>query len=42
MGRLSRPLQMAIQEALTGAKSPAEALAGAAEKLRPILAKTPL
>jgi multiple sugar transport system substrate-binding protein len=39
---LSRPLQIAIQEALTGAKSPAEALAGAAAKLRPILAKTPL
>jgi multiple sugar transport system substrate-binding protein len=39
---LSRPLQMAIQEALTGAKPPAEALAVAAQKLRPILAKTPL
>jgi multiple sugar transport system substrate-binding protein len=39
---LSRPLQIAIQEALTGAKPPAEALAGAAQKLRPILAKTPL
>jgi multiple sugar transport system substrate-binding protein len=39
---LSRPLQIAIQEALTGAKPPAEALAGAAAKVRPILAKTPL
>ena len=39
---LSRPLQIAIQEALTGTKPPAEALAGAAAKLRPILAKTPL
>jgi multiple sugar transport system substrate-binding protein len=39
---LSRPLQIAIQEALTGTKPPAEALAGAAEKVRPILAKTPL
>jgi len=39
---LSRPLQIAIQEALTGTKPPAEALAAAAEKLRPILAKTPL
>jgi multiple sugar transport system substrate-binding protein len=39
---LSRPLQIAIQEALTGTKPPAEALAGAAEKLRPILAKMPL
>jgi multiple sugar transport system substrate-binding protein len=39
---LSRPLQVAIQEALTGTKSPAEALAGAAAKIKPVLAKTPL
>ncbi len=39
---LSRPLQIAIQEALTGTKPPAEALAGAAAKIKPILAKTPL
>jgi len=39
---ISRPLQIAIQEALTGTKPPAEALAGAAAKIKPILAKTPL
>jgi multiple sugar transport system substrate-binding protein len=40
--QLSRPLQVAIQEALTGTKPPAEALAGAAAKIKPVLAKTPL
>jgi multiple sugar transport system substrate-binding protein len=39
---LSRPLQIAIQESLTGTKPPAEALTAAAEKVRPVLAKTPL
>jgi hypothetical protein len=35
-------MQVAIQQALTGAKSPAEALREAAQKVQPILAKTPL
>jgi multiple sugar transport system substrate-binding protein len=39
---LSKPLQQAIQEALTGAATPAQALATAAEKIRPILVKMPL
>lgn len=39
---ISRPLQTAIQEALTGTKTPKDALAGAAAKIEPILAKTPL
>ena len=40
--QLSRPIQIAIQEALTGAKPAAEALRDAAAKIRPILARTPL
>jgi multiple sugar transport system substrate-binding protein len=40
--QLSRPIQIAIQEALTGTKPAAEALKGAAEKIKPILARTPL
>ncbi|MBV9539308.1 MAG: hypothetical protein JOY70_10280, partial [Acidisphaera sp.] len=40
--QLSRPIQIAIQEALTGTKPPAAAMKGAAEKIQPILAKTPL
>jgi multiple sugar transport system substrate-binding protein len=39
---LSRAMQIAIQEAITGKRSAAEALADAAKKIRPILAKTPL
>lgn len=39
---LSRPLQIAIQEALIGTKPPAQALAEAAAKIKPVLAKTPL
>jgi len=39
---LSKPLQVAIQEALTGTKEPAAALAEAATKIKPVLAKTPL
>jgi multiple sugar transport system substrate-binding protein len=39
---ISRPIQVAIQQALTGAKTPAEALKEAAAKVQPILAKTPL
>jgi multiple sugar transport system substrate-binding protein len=39
---ISRPMQTAIQQALTGAKSPADALREAAAKVDPILAKTPL
>jgi multiple sugar transport system substrate-binding protein len=39
---ISRPMQVAIQQALTGAKPPAEALKEAAAKVQPILAKTPL
>ncbi len=39
---ISRALQIAMQEAITGAKPPAAALADAAKKIQPILAKTPL
>ena len=39
---LSRAMATAIQEALTGTKPTAEALKEAADKIRPILAKTPL
>jgi multiple sugar transport system substrate-binding protein len=39
---LSKPLQQAIQEALTGTAPPAQALANAAAKIKPVLAKTPL
>jgi len=39
---LSKSLQQAIQEALTGTATPAQALATAADKIRPVLAKTPL
>ena len=39
---LSRPMQTAIQEAITGKRTAAEALADAAKKVQPILAKTPL
>ncbi|MBI3514153.1 MAG: extracellular solute-binding protein [Proteobacteria bacterium] len=39
---LSKPLQQAIQEALTGSMKPAQALAAAAAKIKPVLAKTPL
>ena len=39
---ISRPMQVAIQQALTGAKTPAAALKEAAAKVQPILAKTPL
>jgi multiple sugar transport system substrate-binding protein len=39
---LSRPMQTAIQEAITGKRSAAEALGDAAKKIQPILAKTPL
>ena len=39
---LSRPMQTAIQEAITGKRSAAEALTDAAKKIQPILAKTPL
>ena len=39
---LSRPLQIAIQEALTGTKTPDAAMKEAAQKIQPILAKTPL
>src|SRR5437764_9908768 len=39
---LSRPIQTAIQEALTGTKPAAQALQEAAAKIKPILAKTPL
>jgi multiple sugar transport system substrate-binding protein len=40
--QLSRPIQTAIQEALTGAKPSAEALQEAAAKIKPVLAKPPL
>jgi multiple sugar transport system substrate-binding protein len=40
--QLSRPIQTAIQEALTGAKPAAQALQEAAAKIQPVLAKTPL
>ncbi len=39
---ISRPIQVAIQEALTGARPAADALRDAAAKVKPILAKTPL
>jgi multiple sugar transport system substrate-binding protein len=39
---ISRPIQTAIQEALTGAKPADVALKDAAAKIVPILAKTPL
>jgi multiple sugar transport system substrate-binding protein len=39
---LSKALQQAIQEALTGTATPSQALATAADKIRPVLAKTPL
>jgi multiple sugar transport system substrate-binding protein len=39
---LSKPLQIAIQESLTGTKEPAAALAEAAAKIKPVLAKSPL
>ena len=40
--QLSRPIQIAIQEALTGTKPAAQALQDAAAKIRPVLARTPL
>lgn len=39
---ISRPIQTAIQEALTGARSAEDALADAAARIRPILEQTPL
>jgi multiple sugar transport system substrate-binding protein len=39
---LSRAMQIAIQEAVTGKRPAADALADAAKKIQPILAKTPL
>jgi multiple sugar transport system substrate-binding protein len=39
---ISRPIQIAIQQALTGAMPPSAALKAAAQKIQPILAKTPL
>jgi multiple sugar transport system substrate-binding protein len=39
---LSRPIQLAIQEALTGTKPVPQALQEAAAKIAPVLAKTPL
>lgn len=39
---ISRPLQMAIQEAITGTKTPKDALGEAAAKIEPILANIPL
>jgi multiple sugar transport system substrate-binding protein len=39
---LSRAMQIAIQEAVTGKRTAADALADAAKKIQPILAKTPL
>jgi multiple sugar transport system substrate-binding protein len=35
-------MQTAIQEAITGKRTAAEALTDAAKKIQPILAKTPL
>jgi multiple sugar transport system substrate-binding protein len=35
-------MQTAIQEAITGKRSAADALADAAKKIQPVLAKTPL
>ena len=40
--QLSRPLQTAIQQALTGTAPPHAAMQQAAAKVAPILAKTPL
>jgi multiple sugar transport system substrate-binding protein len=39
---ISRPMQTAIQEAITGRQSPSDALKDAAKKIQPILDKTPL
>lgn len=39
---LSRPIQIAIQQALTGTKTPDAAMQEATQKIQPILAKTPL
>lgn len=39
---ISRPIQLAIQEALTGRAAPADALSKAAATLKPIFARTPL
>jgi multiple sugar transport system substrate-binding protein len=39
---LSRPLQVAIQEALTQTRPAADALRDAAQRIAPILARTPL
>jgi multiple sugar transport system substrate-binding protein len=39
---ISRPMQTAIQEAITGRQTASDALADAAKKIQPILAKTPL
>ena len=38
---ISKPIQVAIQESLTGVKPPAQAMKEAAAKVNPILAKTP-
>ena len=40
--QLSRPIQIAIQEALTGTKPAAAALKDAAAKIAPVLARNPL
>jgi multiple sugar transport system substrate-binding protein len=39
---ISRPMQTALQQAVTGARPPADALKDAAAKVAPILAKVPL
>ena len=39
---ISRPMQTALQQAVTGARPPADALKDAAAKIAPILAKVPL
>lgn len=39
---ISRPMQTALQQAVTGARPPADALKDAAAKITPILAKVPL
>jgi multiple sugar transport system substrate-binding protein len=39
---ISRPIQLAIQEALTGGKTPQQALDDAAAAIAPILAEQPL
>ncbi len=39
---ISRPMQTALQQAITGAKPPADALKEAAAKIKPILDKVPL